>query len=111
MNVPKSSFTWRFMYDLAKPVHLPAGTTIQYTETYANSAANPLVVHYDTPNREVDRGELTIDEAMGGFVMDTVGSQNPGVRIDRRTGTANRNRRGHFPAPLIPARCGGLRSL
>ena len=67
------------MYDLAKPVHLPAGTTIHYAETYANSAANPLVVHYDTPNSEVERGELTIDETIGGFVMNTVDS-TPSIR-------------------------------
>jgi hypothetical protein len=75
LNVGKFNFNWQLMYDLAQPVHLPAGTVIHYLATYDNSAANPLVVKYDTPNREVTYGERTVDEMMGGFVMHTVDSE------------------------------------
>ena len=75
LNVGKFSFNWQLMYVLAEPVHLPKGTVIRYHATYDNSAANPLVVQYDTPNREVTYGERTVDEMMGGFVMHTVDSE------------------------------------
>jgi len=75
LNVGKFSFNWQLMYVLAEPVHLPAGTVIHYLATYDNSAANPLVMQYDTPNRLVTHGERTVDEMMGGFVMHTVDSE------------------------------------
>jgi hypothetical protein len=52
-NVDQFNFNWQLMYDLARPVHLPAGTVIHYIATYDNSAADPLVVNCDTPYREV----------------------------------------------------------
>ena len=64
------------MTPLPQPVHLPAGTVLRYHATYDNSAANPFVVQYDTPNREVTYGERTVDEMMGGFVMHTVDSEH-----------------------------------
>ncbi|HLJ18045.1 MAG TPA: hypothetical protein VKV15_26360 [Bryobacteraceae bacterium] len=88
LNVPRFNFNWQLMYDLAKPVHLPVGTTIHYIATYDNSAANPLVLQYDTPNREVDYGERTVDEMMGGYVMNTADSQDLGLMVDGRTGAA-----------------------
>ena len=75
LNVGRFSFDWQLMYALAEPVHLPAGTVIRYRATYDNSAANPLVMRYDTPNRLVTHGERTVDEMMGGFVMHTVDSE------------------------------------
>ena len=56
LNVPRFNFNWQLMYDLAEPVHLPAGTTIHYIATYDNSASNPLVAQYDT--RRESRGGL-----------------------------------------------------
>jgi hypothetical protein len=78
LNVGKFSFNWQLMYVLAEPVHLPAGTIVHYRATWDNSAANPLVVQYDTPNREVTNGERTVDEMMGGYVMHTVDSEQLG---------------------------------
>jgi hypothetical protein len=75
LNVSKFDFNWQLMYTLAEPVHLPAGTILHYRATYDNSAANPLVVRYDTPDREVTYGERTVDEMMGGYVMHTVDSE------------------------------------
>jgi hypothetical protein len=75
LNVGQFSFNWQLMYVLAQPVHLPAGTVIHYLATYDNSAANPLVMQYDTPNRLVTHGERTVDEMMGGFVMHTVDAE------------------------------------
>lgn len=85
LNVPKFSFNWQLMYVLAEPIHLPAGTVIHYLATYDNSAANPLVLQYDTPNRLVTHGERTIDEMMGGFVMHTVDAETPAPINDTRT--------------------------
>jgi hypothetical protein len=76
LDVRRFSFAWQLMYELAQPVHLPAGTVLRYHATYDNSAANPFVVQYDTPNREVTYGERTVDEMMGGFVMHTVDSEH-----------------------------------
>jgi hypothetical protein len=88
MNIPKWDFEWQLMYSLAKPVKLPAGTVITYVATYDNSAANPLVNKYDTPNRDVTNGERTVDEMMGGYVMHTVDRENLGLIVDGRTGRA-----------------------
>jgi hypothetical protein len=88
LNVPRFNFNWQLMYDLAEPIHLPAGTTIHYIATYDNSAANPLVGIYDTPNREVDYGERTVDEMMGGFVMNTSDKQDLALVVDGKTGIA-----------------------
>jgi hypothetical protein len=88
LNVAKFNFNWQLIYDLAQPVHLPAGTIIHYLATYDNSPANSLVVKYDTPDRDVTYGERTVDEMMGGFVMHTVDSEALGLMVDGRTGTA-----------------------
>lgn len=90
LNVDRFNFNWQLMYDLAKPVHLPAGTVIHYLATYDNSPANPLVVKYDTPNREVTYSERTVDEMMGGYVMNTIDSEDLGLMVDRHTGAAVR---------------------
>jgi hypothetical protein len=91
LNVPKWDFNWQLMYTLARPVHLPAGTVISYIATYDNSAANPLVLKYDTPDRDVFDGERTIDEMMGGYVMHTVDSEHLSLDINRQTGVARTN--------------------
>jgi len=88
LNVPKYNFDWQFMYRLARPVSFPAGTVLHHVATFDNSAANPLVLKYDTPDREVFRGERTIDEMMAGFVMHTVDPEKLDGTIDGRTGTA-----------------------
>ncbi|HEY3840330.1 MAG TPA: cytochrome c [Bryobacteraceae bacterium] len=90
LNVPRFNFNWQLMYDLSQPVHLPAGTTIHYIATYDNSPSNRLVTQYDTPNREVDYGERTVDEMMGGFVMNTVDKQALNLMVDGKTGEAIR---------------------
>jgi hypothetical protein len=88
LNVNRFNFNWQLMYDLAEPIHLPPGTVIHYLATYDNSPANPMVAKYDTPNREVTYSERTVDEMMGGYVMNTVDSEKLGLMVDRRTGTA-----------------------
>ena len=89
LNVPRFNFNWQLMYDLAgAQFHLPAGTTLHYIATYDNSASNPLVAQYDTSNREVTYGERTVDEMMGGFVMNTADGQDLAIVVDGRTGAA-----------------------
>ncbi len=84
LDVSKFSFAWQLMYVLAEPVHLPAGTVLHYLATYDNSAANPFVMQYDTPNRLVTYGERTVDEMMGGFVMHTVDKENLHLAVNAR---------------------------
>jgi len=86
LNVGRFSFNWQLMYVLAEPVHLPAGTVLHYLATYDNSAANPFVLQYDTPDRLVTYGERTVDEMMGGFVMHTVDAEELNLTADGRTG-------------------------
>lgn len=88
LNVPRFSFNWQLMYDLAEPIHLPAGSVIHYIATYDNSPANPFVLQYDTPNRVVTYGERTVDEMMGGFVMNTIDRQDLALMVDGRSGEA-----------------------
>jgi hypothetical protein len=88
VNIPKWDFEWQLMYNLAKPLKLPKGTLITYLATYDNSSGNPLVMKYDTPNRDVTNGERTVDEMMGGYVMHTVDDESLGLDVDGRTGRA-----------------------
>jgi len=88
LKVPKFSFEWQLMYIYAKPIHLPADAVVHYTATYDNTAANPLVMEYDTPNRDVTNGERTVDEMMTGYVMYTEDSERLDLMVDGRTGTA-----------------------
>ncbi len=65
LNVPAYDFNWQGTYELAKPMLVPAGTRIVYTQWYDNSTqnrANP------DPNREVTWGEQTWDEMIFGVI-------------------------------------------
>ncbi len=65
LNVPKWDFNWQAAYHLAKPRPLPAGSRIECTATYDNSAKNPT--NPDTKAR-VRWGQQTWEEMMIGFV-------------------------------------------
>jgi hypothetical protein len=64
LRVPKYDFSWQLWYTFDKPKVLPAGTTIECTAHYdnsANNAANP------DPTKEVHFGEQSWEEMMIGF--------------------------------------------
>jgi len=64
LDVPHYSFSWQLSYFLAEPIKLPAGTTIECTAHYDNSANNPA---NPDPTKEVKFGEQSWDEMMFGF--------------------------------------------
>ncbi|HEY1187739.1 MAG TPA: redoxin domain-containing protein [Gemmata sp.] len=64
LSVPKYDFSWQVSFDLAKPRALPAGSRIECTAWYDNSAKNPF---NPNPNKKVTWGDQTWDEMMIGF--------------------------------------------
>jgi len=64
LSVPHYSFSWQLSYYLETPLHLPAGSTIECTAHYDNSANNPA---NPDPAKEVHYGEQSWDEMMFGF--------------------------------------------
>jgi hypothetical protein len=65
LEVPKYNFNWQLTYALDEPVTLPAGTVLQATAYYDNSANNP---YNPDPAKEVYWGDQTWDEMLAGFV-------------------------------------------
>jgi peroxiredoxin len=65
LSVPRYDFNWQSNYRLDKPLPLPAGTRIECTAHFDNSADNP-----NNPNPKVDVrwGDQTWQEMMIGFV-------------------------------------------
>jgi hypothetical protein len=64
LSVPHYSFSWQLSYFLDAPKKLPAGTIIECTAHFdnsANNAANP------DPTKEIHFGEQSWDEMMIGF--------------------------------------------
>lgn len=64
LSVPHYSFSWQLSYFLAQPLKLPAGTTIECTAHFDNSANNPA---NPDPTKEIHFGEQSWDEMMIGF--------------------------------------------
>jgi peroxiredoxin len=65
LRVPRYDFGWQSNYRLAKPLDLPAGTRIECTAHFDNSADNP---NNPDPAKPVGWGEQTWEEMMIGFV-------------------------------------------
>jgi peroxiredoxin len=65
LSVPKYDFNWQSNYRLTEPLTLPAGTRIECTAHYDNSAANK---NNPDPNEPVRWGDQTWEEMMVGFV-------------------------------------------
>jgi hypothetical protein len=68
LDVPTYDFNWQHTYALAEPVFAPAGTKIDLTLWWDNSAANP---NNPNPNRAVRFGRPTTDEMGFGFLSYT----------------------------------------
>ncbi|HUP51868.1 MAG TPA: hypothetical protein VM198_05295 [Longimicrobiales bacterium] len=65
LHVPQYDFNWQHTYHFAEPVLVPAGTRLDLTLSWDNSASNP---HNPNPDREVGYGEPTTDEMGFGFM-------------------------------------------
>jgi hypothetical protein len=65
LSVPRYDFNWQSNYRLEKPLHLPAGTKIECTASFNNSAGN---ANNPDPARWVIWGDQTWEEMMIGFV-------------------------------------------
>lgn len=65
LDVPEYDFNWQTTYRYAKPKVVPAGSRIELTMAWDNSADNPF---NPDPTRSVRFGEPTTDEMMFGFM-------------------------------------------
>lgn len=65
LSVPRYDFNWQSTYRLATPLRVPAGTRIECTGTFDNSADNP---NNPDPTQEVRWGDQTWEEMMGGLM-------------------------------------------
>jgi peroxiredoxin len=65
LSVPRYDFAWQATYNPQKPLVLPAGSKIECTAHFDNSADNP---NNPDPNSLVRWGEQTWEEMMIGFV-------------------------------------------
>jgi Copper type II ascorbate-dependent monooxygenase, C-terminal domain len=64
LNVPKYEFNWQLSYILAQPRKVPAGSKIEATAWYDNSANNK---YNPDPTKVVKWGDQTFQEMMIGF--------------------------------------------
>lgn len=65
LHVPKYDFQWQLPYELAHPVHLPAGSTIKAIGHYDNSAGNK---RNPRPSAAVRWSEQSWDEMFNGWM-------------------------------------------
>lgn len=65
VDVPRYDFNWQLRYQLAKPIAVPAGSTILATAVYDNSAAN---MANPDPAKIVTWGPQTDEEMLLGYV-------------------------------------------
>jgi len=65
LDVPRYDFNWQHTYRFAEPVLAPAGTVVDLTLAWDNSADNP---YNPDPTREVGFGQPTTDEMGFGFM-------------------------------------------
>ncbi|RYH00722.1 MAG: ascorbate-dependent monooxygenase [Alphaproteobacteria bacterium] len=82
VRVNDYDFNWQTIYSLKNPMQLPAGSKLEMTARYDNSADNPT--NPVNPPREVTWGEQTTDEMCIAFLNYTIDSEHltkgePGV--------------------------------
>jgi hypothetical protein len=61
LNVPHYDFNWQIVYEYAKPVTLPAGTTVRVEAAWDNSTKNK---YNPRPDQDVRWGEQSWDEML-----------------------------------------------
>jgi len=69
LSIRDWDFAWQSYYQYAEPLRLPAGTRLEATWTFDNSADNPD--NPSDPPRRVRFGEQTTDE-MGVLILDVI---------------------------------------
>jgi Copper type II ascorbate-dependent monooxygenase, C-terminal domain len=74
LNVPKYDFNWQLSYILAEPRQVPAGSKIEATAWYDNSANNK---YNPDPSKLVKWGDQTFEEMMIGFFNYKVPTDRP----------------------------------
>jgi mono/diheme cytochrome c family protein len=79
LNVPKYSFNWQMTYNPKELLRIPAGSRIEVTGYFDNSAKNKL---NPDPTKAVRHGEPTYDEMMMGFVEYVAERPKQLARID-----------------------------
>jgi hypothetical protein len=79
LNVPKYSFNWQMTYNPKRLLHIPAGSKIEVTAYFDNSAKNKL---NPDPTKLVRHGEPTYDEMMMGFMEYVTEKPKQPARID-----------------------------
>lgn len=80
IDIPDWDYNWQETYWLAKPIVAPAGSRLEVSAVYDNSAANPH--NPNRPPKAVYFGEETTSEMLFGFVgLTPVGKER--VRVSR----------------------------
>ncbi|HXU40331.1 MAG TPA: DUF3471 domain-containing protein [Blastocatellia bacterium] len=79
LNVPAYSFNWQMAYRPQSPIHIPAGSRIQVTGYFDNSARNRF---NPDPKQAVRQGEPTYDEMMMGFMDYTAEKPQNLAKVD-----------------------------
>jgi mono/diheme cytochrome c family protein len=79
LNVPKYSFNWQMTYNPKRLLNIPAGSKIEVTAYFDNSAKNKL---NPDPTKPVRHGEPTYDEMMMGFMEYVAEKPKQPARID-----------------------------
>ena len=74
LNVPHYDFNWQIVYEFAKPVTLPAGTTVRVEATWDNSTKNK---YNPRPDQEVFWGEQSWDEMFSPIMRGVVKLKSP----------------------------------
>lgn len=75
LSVPNYDFNWQTSYVFEEPKRLPAGTVIQYNQSWDNSAQNPA---NPDPSRTVPWGQQSWDEMLFGQVRFRYANPKPG---------------------------------
>lgn len=81
LSVPKYDFSWQSTYRLTTPLQVPAGTKVECTGTFDNSADNP---NNPDPTQEVRWGDQTWEEMMGGLMTYYYGEGGAEAGADAR---------------------------
>jgi mono/diheme cytochrome c family protein len=81
LNVPRFDFNWQFNYELAEPLHIPAGSKIVGIGVYDNSVKNKW---NPAPHLPVYWSEQSWDEMYQAFTEYSVDSQTL-IEVSRKT--------------------------
>jgi peroxiredoxin len=90
LSVPAYDFGWQSYYTLKEPMILPAGTVIDCTAHFDNSADNP---YNPDPTKTVRWGDQTFEEMMIGYIDVDLPAGEGFTRADLQ--------KGHRPAPGV----------